>query len=666
MKLSRSLGPLATTLGTAALLLYLWLRYFSYREEQPAVFIGTLGIPLLSGGFFFLIYSQFERRWRTPARFLRWNAIVALIGIGHLLIWGLLLLWLSPEAERGQALSSGLIEVGLSIQAAGHAALAGHLLGVRLRREKVLVIVGYFVLLTGILFLRGSGFVIGAFLTPLLWAGILPLLYFSEWLQAVAERQIPEALLLITGTTAILFAEWQMVLPMVFSSYPPLLKAMYPLLIAIVLLHGGWLMVPILLRLSRFSREGGAAVEILTEFLAQQHRSENPQAVLNLSKETLRRLQPVGHVFLWLRPSPEEEYVATTLPVGGLQEGIKKLFLQRSGTETYTEVVPSLRKLGRTLPDVSAILVQRPMRRLSGSFLIQTLHAVVLGVTVDGFEERDIELIIALIEQTALFLEHLEQRGYQEQILTARKEADFLKETREALLPPPPPILKKVDYHVHFEQYDRTIGGDYYQIHEYPNGEVVDFWLSDSAGSGIAAAYQMAQARAVLNALWMDVRPPDDLIFRLNDTLKKLFHKNNFLAATLLRFDLRKKEYILYRAGNPEIFYWNPLTDTVDVLRPSGIVLGNASSQIIGRILIPETGRLLPGSLFLFFSDGFSEASNLSGEMFGMERLLAAFQKMCHATPKEIAQYIVEEVRAFTGGTSLGDDGTLIVVRYLG
>lgn len=663
--MSRSRGPILTVLGITGLLLYGWLRYF-LPNSPLALITGTVGFLLTIIGGFYLIGSTISRRWRTPDRLLRWNAIIAVIALTHFFVWGLISLLISPQHERTYRLTVSLLEIGIALQAAGHVTLAGHLISTRIRPAKVIVLVSYFALLTIVLLLRIVSPSIGTFATPLLWVGILPLLYFSEWLQGVATRQIPEALLLLVATLIMLFVEWHVIPPLFFSAYPPLLEEVYSLLVGIVLLHGGWVIIPLLLRITDTSRSEGAILELMTEFLAHQQRASSVETILRISSDTLRKLPAVGHTLFLLRGAADDTLVIGTLAEGSIHDYLKKYFLQRSGTEAFVEVIGSLQKNHKALPDLSVVCIQRPLFRLSGSLLNQTLAVAVVSAEPDGFEQRDIELITTLTEQTALFLESLERRSYQEQLLTSRKEMDFLRETREALMPLPPPILKRVDFHVYFEQYDRTIGGDYYQIHEYPDGEAVDFWLSDSAGSGIAAAYQMAQARAALNTLWLQKLPPEELILRLNDALKRLFHKNNFLAATLLRFDFAKKEYILLRAGNPEVFYWNPLTDEVDVLRPSGIVLGNASSQIIKRILTPERGQLLPGSLFLFFSDGFSEASNAEGEMFGTERLLALFKAHAHATPEEITHAIVRAVADFTGGGSIGDDGTLIAVRYLG
>ena len=665
MRALRTSGSLSATLGAASFILYLWLRYFS--PKSPVAWIGILGFFLLGIGAFLLLGELVPRRWRSPAQLLRWNTLLSVIGVAYVLVWELLGLAASEDQERLFALLRGFMEVGIAAQAAGHLALAGHLLLGRLPARNQWIVLAFFGFSAGVLFLRIAFPTLDPYLSVLLWISLLPLLYYSYWLIDLVSREFGQTVLLLALQNVALFVTWQ-VLPGLFSAeLPPLYLALYPLLLATLFLHAGWLLLPFILRIFYVSQsESSYSLELLTEFLARQQRAANAREILQIACQTFEKIAAVRGVLAELRIPLEEPIVVTSLAKGYVQDAVHALLHQRSGTEVYTEVVPSLQKFNRRLPNLSAFLIQRPISLLRGSVLSQTLSIGVLSREPDGFDERDLQLLSTLAEQTALFLENLDRRLYQEQALTARKEADFMRETREALLPPPPPLPQKVDLCVVFEQYDRTIGGDYYQVHEYPDGHIIDFWLSDCAGSGIAAAYQMAQARGALNTLWLRHLSPDAFILELNDALKRVFHKNNFLAATLLRFDLEKQEYVLLRAGNPEVFYWNPLTRKVDILRPSGIVLGNASSQIISRILVPERGKLVPGSLFMCFSDGFTEATNAEGEMFGVERLLALFEAHHDLPTREIADKILQAVRAFTGGSSLGDDGTLLLARYTG
>jgi len=664
LTLLRPAAGFLSVVGAALLLLYLWIRYFS--PAFPAEVFGLLAVLAGGVGGYLGLMEYFPRRFRTPARLLRWNAFLAALSLAHVLAWGFLSTLPSPDEERLLALLKGLVEVGIAAQVSLQAALVAHLTLTRFHSHKRVAVAVFFGLAALNLLLRLIAPAWAVYLAPLLWVAILPILYFSQGLLEAAAQQPREVLLLVTLSLLSLFFSWQVLPELFLGQGVPLYEGLSPILWAFILLHGGWLILPALVKLAQVGRGEAGSLELLTAFLARQQRSTSAEEVLRTSADWLAHLPSVAGVLLELRSPLEQTHRVSFLISDALAETLRQLLTRTNPPEGKIEVLPTLQRYHGRLPDKAAILVWQPVALLHGAMLYQTLHVAVLGKGRDSFEERDVRLITTVVEQTALFLENLERRAYHEQLLTARKEADFLRETREALLPPPSPILSTVDYHVLFEQYDRTIGGDYYQIYDLPGGKWVDFWLSDSAGSGISAAYQMAQARAALNTLWLQPLPPEGLILQLNDALKRVFHKNNFLAATLLRFDFEQKEYVLYRAGTPEVFYWNPLTETAELLRPSGIVLGNASSQIIRRILVPEKGRLLPGSLFMLFSDGFTEATNPQGEMFGTERLFALFSAYHRLPVEDLAYRILEAVHEFTGSSSLGDDGTLLVIRYTG
>jgi sigma-B regulation protein RsbU (phosphoserine phosphatase) len=66
---------------------------------------------------------------------------------------------------------------------------------------------------------------------------------------------------------------------------------------------------------------------------------------------------------------------------------------------------------------------------------------------------------------------------------------------------------------------------------------------------------------------------------------------------------------------------------------------------------------LSPGSRLVFYSDGITEASNSSEEEYGLERLAQ------HAASRSAsAVSIVDDVRAFSNGSGVRDDATVVFV----
>jgi sigma-B regulation protein RsbU (phosphoserine phosphatase) len=67
------------------------------------------------------------------------------------------------------------------------------------------------------------------------------------------------------------------------------------------------------------------------------------------------------------------------------------------------------------------------------------------------------------------------------------------------------------------------------------------------------------------------------------------------------------------------------------------------------------------GDTLLLFTDGVTEAENLSGEQYGQTRLEAAFAKVVDLPPARALAVLLEEVQAFQAEQQ--DDITLMLLR---
>jgi len=68
----------------------------------------------------------------------------------------------------------------------------------------------------------------------------------------------------------------------------------------------------------------------------------------------------------------------------------------------------------------------------------------------------------------------------------------------------------------------------------------------------------------------------------------------------------------------------------------------------------------------VYYTDGLTEAVNLSAEPFGEERLLDTGRASAELPAAEILKRITDSMLAFMGAAPPFDDTTLIVVRYTG
>ena len=73
--------------------------------------------------------------------------------------------------------------------------------------------------------------------------------------------------------------------------------------------------------------------------------------------------------------------------------------------------------------------------------------------------------------------------------------------------------------------------------------------------------------------------------------------------------------------------------------------------------------RLLPGDVVFIFSDGVTEATNGSDQMFGDERLQDLVRRNIDHSAQEIKDLVMSEVLAFTHGVPQGDDITVVALK---
>ena len=100
-------------------------------------------------------------------------------------------------------------------------------------------------------------------------------------------------------------------------------------------------------------------------------------------------------------------------------------------------------------------------------------------------------------------------------------------------------------------------------------------------------------------------------------------------------------------------------TSTVDRLDAGGFPLG------LLPVAAYEQGSvsLYPGDVLVCFSDGFSEATSLSGEMWEEASIAKAMREVLGRDAKQIADHLFAAADAFAAGADQSDDMTVVVLR---
>jgi len=196
-----------------------------------------------------------------------------------------------------------------------------------------------------------------------------------------------------------------------------------------------------------------------------------------------------------------------------------------------------------------------------------------------------------------------------------------------------------------------AVGGDWYDFISFDDG----CWglvLADVSGKGTAAALLMSATRGMLRSLAQTCSGPGEVLTRLNRLLVEDFPSGKFVTMLLAVLNPTTRELTFSSAG-----HLRPLLVDEQGARfldsergmPLGLGTGEFSESRV---------QLSKGSRLVFYSDGITEATGLSDEEYGAERMRDHVLQ-----PEASAESILADVRVFANGQGLQDDATVIFVR---
>jgi serine phosphatase RsbU (regulator of sigma subunit) len=208
------------------------------------------------------------------------------------------------------------------------------------------------------------------------------------------------------------------------------------------------------------------------------------------------------------------------------------------------------------------------------------------------------------------------------------------------------------------------VGGDYYDILPVPGGCWIG--IGDVSGHGLPAGLIMLMVQSVVASL-VRAAPnagPVDLVRTLNatlyDNIRRRLGNDEHVTFTLfhystdgrLRFAGAHEDIIVYRAGRR----------LSECLATPGTWIGIGRN--IDHALTESTIALERGDVVVLYTDGVTEAKDISGKQLGLDRLCEVVDKHAEGPSELLRDAILEAVRRWTAVQD--DDVSVMVLRYLG
>jgi serine phosphatase RsbU (regulator of sigma subunit) len=206
------------------------------------------------------------------------------------------------------------------------------------------------------------------------------------------------------------------------------------------------------------------------------------------------------------------------------------------------------------------------------------------------------------------------------------------------------------------------VGGDYYDLLPLSPTRM-GVLVADVSGKGTSAALYMAELKGLVLSLSRIYDSPRKLLAEANRILSANMDRHSFITMTYAIVDTAARTMRYARAGHNPMIHLEAKTGRTHVLTPPGLGLGIDRGERFEEILEEAEVPLSEGDLFLFFTDGLSEAMNPEAELFGEGRLRTVIEESEGLESEAIKERILEEIRRFVGGAAQNDDMTLVLLK---
>ena len=231
---------------------------------------------------------------------------------------------------------------------------------------------------------------------------------------------------------------------------------------------------------------------------------------------------------------------------------------------------------------------------------------------------------------------------------------------QQALLPEQLPTMTGIELSLRYLP-KMGVSGDYYDFLPLYEGQI-GLAIGDVCGKGIGAALLRAslcfvfRAQAQANSLTIE-----ELLACLNRFVYHNTPEGKFVTLIYGIWDSSTHKFTYSSAGHPPALHYQATTRRVRELKAGGMVLGVCEGVEYSAESVP----LEMGDALVLYTDGITEATDASDEVFGRDRL----SKILAAYGEESSEALTKSI--LTAASSFAhqgweDDVTLIVIKRIG
>jgi sigma-B regulation protein RsbU (phosphoserine phosphatase) len=339
--------------------------------------------------------------------------------------------------------------------------------------------------------------------------------------------------------------------------------------------------------------------------------------------------------------------------------GISGWVVQHQQPVLITDVQSDSRFQGELLSNPkfqSRNMICVPLNNNQGK-TIGVLQAI--NVKEDFLNEEMLGLFQTLANQAATALENVHIKQQQLAAELVNKELEVATEIQARFFPQQTPNLKGYEI-AGCSIPAKDVGGDYYDFIPNPEPGQHGFVVADVTGKGVPASLLMATMRATLRANIQN--NPNDIVQALRQVNGDIYRDSpvdKFITSIYCNLDYHLHEISYVNSGHNPPYIVRATDSRIEELEQGGVMLG-----IMEEIDLPKaTLSIGKGDILMLFSDGVTEATNPSGELFSEESFEQWLLDHNQLSAEEMKKALLETLRDYADGSPQSDDITFIIVK---
>ena len=348
--------------------------------------------------------------------------------------------------------------------------------------------------------------------------------------------------------------------------------------------------------------------------------------------------------------------ILVTLPADQLQVAL------RNQTRLAMAVSGIVLLLGSVMAIVGAKTISRPIadltemtRRIAGGDFTQRVNSRSkneIGALAASFNEmtRRLNDSIEHLKETTAAKERIES------------ELQIAHEIQMSMVPkifPPFPDRSEFDIFATLAP-AKEVGGDLYDFC-FIDDDHLCFAIGDVSGKGVPASLFMAVTKTLFKATAGNGGTPGEILARLNAEICRDNESCMFVTLFCAILNIRTGQVDYSNGGHNLPYHLN--RDGVSPLENFGgraLGLLEKSPYASGRVVLG------PGEALLLYTDGVTEAMDLSETLYSDRRLERFLAQNRGSAPRQIVLDLVRDVRSFAGAAPQSDDITVLGLLYFG